>query len=399
MIERKEYLDKLISFKDEPVIKVITGIRRCGKSTILELFKDYLKSNGVTEDQIISVNFEDMDFSDLLDYKVLHDYVMSKTDKEKRYYLFLDELQRVDNFEIALNSLQLRKNIDIYVTGSNAFFLSGELATYLSGRYIEMSMLPLSFKEYVNFLGDKTELLKKYNNYIRYSSFPQVAYFNNDSGKIRDYLEGIYISVILKDVMGRKKINDQTALENLVSFVFDNIGNLTSINKIANTMRNDGKTISFETVESYLSAIKDAYIIYQAKRYNIKGREFLKTGGKYYVCDIGLRYYLLGTKNPDTGRILENIIYLELLRRGFKVYVGKVGDKEIDFVAQKGDTIEYYQVAETVRGEETFNREISAFKNIDDNYPKFLITMDQDLPANINGIRKINALDFLMGDY
>ena len=399
MIERKEYLSELIGYKDTPLIKIISGIRRCGKSTLLELYQQYLLENGVVESQIIAINFEDMNYAEINTAKKLHNYLEPLIIKDKMNYIFLDEIQKVVEFEKVIDSLQLKKNADVYVTGSNAYFLSSEFATYISGRYVEIKMLPLSFKEYLSYVGDKTDFGRKYSNYLQFSSFPQAVYFNNDANKVRGYLDGIYNSVIMKDIMTRKKIADKMMLESVIKFVFDNVGNLYSTNKIANTMTHDGRSISTHTVESYLTSLKESFIIYQAKRYDIKGKQYLKTNDKYYLCDLGLRFYLLGNKGSDRGRMLENVVYLELLRKGFDVYVGKVDEKEVDFVAQKGDITEYYQVAETVREKATLERELASLEAINDHNPKFLLTLDDDPPANHNGIRQLNALDFLMGNW
>jgi predicted AAA+ superfamily ATPase len=395
MINRDEYLNKLIGYKNEPIIKVVTGIRRCGKSTLLKMFQDYLCENKVKKEQIISINFEDMTYSDINDAKKLHDFITSKLIPDEMNYIFLDEIQNVSEFQKAVDSLYIKNNTDIYITGSNAYLLSGELATLLSGRYIEISMLPLSFKEYLAYTGDKTDIGRKFSDYLRYSSFPYTLHLKNDAEKVRDYLSGIYNTVILKDVMARRNISNSMMLESVVNFIFDNIGNLLSTNKISNTMTSNGRTISTHTVENYISALIDSFILYKAKRFDIKGREYLKTNDKYYICDIGLRNFLLGYKGDDTGHILENIVYLELIRRGYNVYVGKIGEKEVDFVAQKGDITIYYQVADTVRGEETLNRELSSLKAIPDNNPKFILTRDDNPPINHNGIYQLNVLDFL----
>ncbi len=396
MIKRELYLNKLIGYKDEQLIKVVTGIRRCGKSTLLKMYQDYLINNGIKKKQIISVNFKDMTYSDINDAKKLHDFITAKLLPDEMNYIFLDEIQNVTDFQKAIDSLYIRENTDIYITGSNAYMLSGELATLLSGRYIEISMLPLSFKEYLSFTGDKTDLSRKFSDYLRYSSFPYTLYMNKDAEKIRDYLTAIYNTVILKDVLTRRKLSNPMMLESLVNFIFNNIGSLLSINKISNTMTSNGRTISTHTVENYLTALIDSSILYKAKRFDIKGREYLRTNDKYYICDIGLRNFLLGYKDTDSGHILENVVYLELIRRNYNVYVGKIGEKEVDFVAQKGDIIEYYQVAETVRGEETLNRELSALMAIPDNNPKYILTRDDNPPINHNGIYQLNVLDFLI---
>jgi predicted AAA+ superfamily ATPase len=396
LVKRQEYLSQLLGFKDERLIKVVSGVRRCGKSTLLLQFMDYLKENGVRNEQIIYINFEDMNFSGLGNAKKLHKYVVSKMQKNKKNYIILDEIQNVKDFEKAVDSFFINENADIYITGSNAKFLSGELATLLSGRYVEISMLPLSFKEYVSFAGE-TDLERKYADYIMFGSFPQIIFFNRDANKIRAYLDGIYSTVVLKDILSRKKIADTFAFGNVAKFIFDNIGNLLSTNRIANIMSGNGKEINARTIESYLEAMADAFIIYKAKRFDIKGGEYLKTGDKYYLCDIGLRYYLLGNKNTDFGHILENVVYLELRRRGFNVYIGKAGEKEIDFVAQSGDRTEYYQVAYSVKDKSTLERELNPLKSVHDHYPKYLITLDNAPPADFNGIKSMNALEWLLG--
>ena len=396
MIKRKEYLDKLIGFKDKQLIKIVTGIRRCGKSTLLEMFRDYLLENGVSKEQIISINFEDMDYADLTNAKALYSYVGSRLIADKKNYVFLDEIQNVADFPKVVDSLFIKNNVDVYITGSNAYMLSGEIATLISGRYVEIEMLPLSFKEYIDFVGDNSDITRKYADYLQYSSFPYTVELNKDPDKIRDYLSGIYNTVILKDVVARKKVSDVMMLESVIRFIFDNIGNLLSTKKIADTMTSDGRKISTHTVESYISALIDSFIIYRAKRYDVKGKQFLKTNDKYYICDIGLRYYLLGSKGTDVGHVLENVIYLELLRRGFDVYVGKVDNLEVDFIAIKQGMPQYYQVAATVREKETLERELKPLESIADHYPKYLLTLDDDPPADHNGIQQINVIDFLL---
>lgn len=396
MILREDYLNKLIKLKDTKIIKVITGIRRCGKSTLLEMFREYLFQNGVQEEQITAINFEDMDYSELTDYKRLYSYLKERLIPNKMNYIFLDEIQLVESYQKAVDSLYIKENVDLYITGSNAYMLSGELTTLLSGRYIEMQMLPLSFKEYLDFIGDRTDLSRKYSDYIQFSSFPYAVSLKNDRSLIRDYLSGIYNTVLLKDVVSRKRISDVMLLESVIRFLFDNIGNRWSTKKISDTMTSNGRKISTHTVETYLSALIDSYIIYQAKRYDVKGKQILKTQEKYYIVDIGLRYYLLGNKGADMGHILENVVYLELLRRGYEVSIGKVDDMEVDFIASNNDGIEYYQVAATVRDADTLDRELKPFKKIADHFPKYLLTLDDDPPTFHNGIRQINALDFLL---
>lgn len=409
-IDRKEYLDFLIKSKDKQIIKVVSGVRRCGKSTLFEIYKDYLLKNGVEKIQIISINFEDMDYEELTDYKKLYEYIKSKMLTDKKNYIFLDEIQYVDKFEKVVDSLFIKENVDLYITGSNAYFMSSELATLLSGRYIELKMLPLSFKEYYqakleyeNFDKKEKKILKTlmqyYNEYIVNSSFPYTLQLNNNLKNIYEYLSGIYNSVLLKDIVARLKIADVMRLESVVKYIFDNIGNLTSISKIANTLTSMGRKTDTKTVEKYVKGLVDGLLIYEVNRYNIKGKEFLSTLSKYYVSDLGLRQMILGNRNIDMGYILENVIYLELLRRKANVYVGQFDKNEIDFVVINSNEVEYYQVALTVLDENTLKRELAAFKNIKDNYPKYLITLDDVLlNADYEGIKIINALEWLLED-
>ena len=409
-IDRKEYLDFLIKSKDKKIIKVVSGVRRCGKSTLFEIYKDYLHKNGVEQNQIISINFEDMDYEELTDYKKLYEYIKSKIIEDKKNYIFLDEIQNVDKFEKVVDSLFIKENIDLYITGSNAYFMASELATLLSGRYIELKMLSLSFKEYYQTRLEYENLDKKenkilktlmqyYNEYIVNSSFPYTLQLNNNLKNIYEYLSGIYNSVLLKDIVARLKIADVMRLESVVKYIFDNIGNLTSISKIANTLTSMGRKTDTKTVEKYVKGLVDGLLIYEVNRYNIKGKEFLSTLSKYYVSDLGLRQMILGNRNIDMGHILENIIYLELLRRKANVYVGQFDKNEIDFVVIDSNEVEYYQVALTVLDENTLKRELAAFKNIKDNYPKYLITLDDVLPnTDYEGIKVINALEWLLGE-
>ena len=395
MVERIEYLERLIAFKDKQVIKIITGIRRCGKSTLLEMFQTYLLGSGVDEEQIIAINFEDYDFIDLVEPKNLYAYIKERLLPHKRMYLFFDEIQHVKDFQRVVDSLYIKKDIDIYITGSNAHMLSGELATLLSGRYVEISMLPLSFKEYVSATGE-ANLMKAYREYTESSSFPYALELRDDFKILQDYLRGIYSTIVLKDIMQRNKIVEPMMLESMLRFVFDNIGNQLSTKKIADTMTSEGRKIDIRTVERYLTAFMESYVVYEAKRYNIKGKQYLKTLEKYYAVDVGLRTMLLGKRGFDAGRILENIVYLELLRRGYDVYVGKVGDMEVDFVAMNRDGLVYYQVAATVRDENTLRRELKSLQAINDSYPKIILTLDEDPEADYDGIRRMSALDWLV---
>ena len=395
LINRKEYLDFLIKLKDKNIIKVVTGIRRCGKSTLFELYKNYLYETGVRDEQIISLNFEnpsDMKFSD---WKELYNYINDRVDSKKMYYVFLDEIQILEHFEKAVDGLFLNKNIDLYITGSNSYMLSGELATYLTGRYMQIHMLPLSFSEYLEYYGRENEL-KKYNTYIENGGFPYLLNLDNNSELINNYLDGIYNTILLKDVVSRNNVKDTLILESIVKFLFDNIGQIVSTNKISATLNSNNRKNSVNTIESYLSYLLDSYLIYKVSRYDIKGKEYLKTGDKYYVCDLGLRNYLLGGIK-DLGSILENVIFLELKRKGYQIYIGKYDDLEVDFVLKNNDGLKYVQVALSVRDEKTLERELNVLTKIKDNYPKYLITLDYD-KVDHEGIRQIPALDFLTGE-
>lgn len=397
-IERTEYLNKLKAFKDKQLIKIITGVRRCGKSTLMEIFQDYLKNAGIADEQILAVNLEDYDFYELRNPQSLYHYIKEHMTKGKKLYVFLDEIQYVENFPDVVNSLFIKKDIDLYLTGSNAYMLSSEIATLISGRYVEIKMLPLSFKEYINATGGGNHLEESYRQYIELSSLPYALDLKGNPRELHDYLNGVYSTIVLKDVVARKKISDPMMLESVVRFTFDNIGNYLSTKKIADAMTSDGRRIDTKTVEKYIDALLESYILYQAKRYHIKGKQYLKTLEKYYVVDIGLRRILLGSKAMDVGHILENIIYLELLRRGYDVYVGKVNELEIDFVAIDEQRQIYFQVAATVRDEAVLRRELASLQQISDNYPKYILTLDNDPEADYEGIRKINALEWLVGD-
>ena len=395
MIARDEYLQKLIDLRDTDLIKVVTGIRRCGKSTLFKLYQDYLKSNGVSNEQIISINFEDLAYEELLNYRSLYDHVKSRLISEKMNYVFSDEIQAVDQFQKAADSLYIQDNVDLYITGSNASLLSGDLATLLSGRYVEIAMMPLSFKEYVSAQTDKSSISELYSKYRKNSSFPGAVEISSH-GKLREYLSGIYNTIVLKDIVARYNIQDVSMLDSIIRFMFDNIGNICSSRKIAGALASSGRKVSANTVERYLSAMTSSYILYQARRYDLKGKQYLASGEKYYVADIGLRNYLLGDKAADLGHILENIVFLELLRRGNDVYIGKVGNSEVDFIAVGEEGTAYYQVAATVREESTLNRELAPLDMIQDHNPKYLLTLDDDPPMFHNGIRQINALDWLL---
>ena len=395
-IERKIYLNKLIAFQNKKVIKIITGVRRCGKSTLLEMFQEYLLAHGVTQKQIVFINFEDYDTVELRDPQKLYSFLKKKLLNGKNTYIFLDEIQHVNNFPEVVDSLFIKDNVDLYLTGSNAYMLSSEIATLISGRYVEISMLPLSFQEYVLATENRDNLALKYSEYLQFSSFPYAMDLREQPLELLDYLNSLYNTIILKDVVSRKKISDVMMLESVVRFTFDNIGNLLSTKKIADTMSSHGRKIDVKTVEKYLTAFTECFILYQAKRYNIKGKQHLSTLQKYYVVDMGLRRILLGSRAFDVGRILENIVYLELLRRDKEVYVGKVDNLEVDFVAMDNEGQCYYQVAATVRDKATLARELAPLQQIVDQYPKYLLTLDEDPDADYNGIRRINVLTWLL---
>lgn len=394
-IERRQYLDKLISFKDKDLIKIITGIRRCGKSTLMEIYQKYLFEHGIQENQILKINFEDFAYRKLLNPETLHEYVIERLHPEKTY-VFLDEIQNVEEWPAVINSLNLRPNIDLYVTGSNAYMLSSELATYISGRYIEIKMLPLSFKEFCS-AYNTSNLQQLYRTYLERSSFPGALPLEEISD-INTYLDGLYNTIVIKDIMVRKNITDTMMLESVLRFVYDNIGNELSSKKIADTLTSNGRKIDTRTIEKYLSALTESFITYEAKRYNIRGRQLLKTNSKYYAVDITLRSMLLGSSAVDVGHILENVVYLELLRRGYKVNVGKIDNLEVDFIATNDTDKIYYQVAATVRDENTLKRELASLDKIKDHNPKILLTLDEDPEANYKGIKKINVLTWLMED-
>ena len=396
-IERTEYLNKLIAFRDKNIIKIITGIRRCGKSTLMEIFQDWLRTEGVSDEQIISVNFEDYDFRELRNPATLHEYVKEHMVEGKMTYVFFDEIQHVTDWQEVIDSLHLRDNLDLYITGSNAYLLSSEISTLIAGRYVEIKMLPLSFKEFAEATNGVGNLSAAYRQYVENTAFPYGLELLEHPKELRDYLEGIYNTVVVKDLSARKRIPDVMMLESVARFVFDNIGSPLSTKKIADTMTSSGRKIDVKTVEKYMDALMESFIVYQAKRYNVKGKQYLKTLEKYYVVDTGLRYLLLGSRATDVGHILENIVYLELLRRGYDVYVGKVDDLEVDFVAMDGKRITYFQVAATVRDENTLLRELASLQKINDHYPKIILTLDEDPEADYDGIRRVNVLDWLIG--
>ena len=403
MNKRDYYINKLIGFKGKNIIKVITGIRRYGKSTLLKLFIDYLKQTNNTDQNIIYINFESLSYINM-DYITLYNEIKTKIDitnsnNFNKFYLFFDEIQMVKQWEKTINSLFIDFDVDIYITGSNAYMLSSELSTYLSGRYVEIKMYPLSFKEFINFdiFSDNTSIDDKFNLYLKYGGLPGLTEFNFDESKINNVLDSIYSTVIMKDIIQKAQVKDLDLLNKISLFLADNIGNISSLNKVNNIITNETKIkANFRTIESYTGLLKNAYIFYNIKRYDIKGKEYLRTLEKYYISDIGIRNYLLGYREVDKGHILENIVYLELLRRDYRIYIGKINNLEVNFIATKQDEKMYVQVSETLLGEETKERELKPLKMIDDNYEKIILTKDKDFILSYNGIKVKNIIDWLL---
>lgn len=401
LIPRKQYLDTLIRLKDKQLIKIVTGIRRCGKSTLFDLYEEYLLNNGVKKENIIRINFESPQFIELWDWLALYRFIKERLQANTMNYILLDEIQNVPDFQRAVDGLFILDNSDVYITGSNAYLLSGELATLLSGRFIEIKMLPLSFKEYLSAFSENQDRATQFRRFIQFGSFPYVLWLEEEQD-IQAYLEGIYTTVILKDVLTRKKIADPDMLQRVVKFLADNIGSPISATSIANTLTSHQRKVSFHTVENYLAALMDSFIFYRVQRYDIKGKQHLSTGAKYYLCDVGLRYYMLGTKPGNFGHILENIVYLELVRRGNEVYVGKVNDTEIDFIAIHKGEKSYYQVVYTVMeldgNDRILQRELRPLQLCKDNNQKFLLTMDNVPPVSHDGIKQCYVVDWLLQD-
>lgn len=397
MKKRDLYLNKLIKFKDKRFIKVITGIRRCGKSTLLKLFREYLLENNISEKQIIYINFESMQFDNIKDYKLLYKYIKEHIAKDSRTYLFLDEIQEVVHWEKAVNSFLVDFNVDIYITGSNAWLLSSELSTLLSGRYVEIKMLPLSFKEYMEFIEKPSNSIEEdFQLYLRYGGLPPIIELNNNFDMIQPFLSGIYNTVLMKDIVQRNTVRDPALLDNLVRFLVDNIGNSISTKKIRDYLTSAGRKTTPATIDNYLQMLEKAFIFYRTNRYDIKGKLYLKTQEKYYIVDTGIRNNLLGLRNIDYGHILENIVYLELLRRGFDVYIGKIGNMEVDFIAVKANKKIYYQVSASILDEKTKNKELRSLMSIPDQYDKVLLTMDRPYVEDFEGIKWVNIIDFLL---
>lgn len=397
LIPRPEYMNFLKRYQDHHLIKVISGVRRCGKSTLFYLYRQYLLNHGVMPEQIITINFEDLAYESLCEYHALYRYIMERMQADKMNYIFLDEIQHVKNFEKVVDSLFIKDNADVYITGSNAYFMSGDLATLLTGRYVELSMLPLSFREFSQGMTGDMSLSEQYNAYIRISSFPYALQFQDDFQAVEEYLSGIYNTILVKDTLRRMRSSDTMMVESLMKFLAANIGSLISPNKIANSMTSAGRKIDNKTVEKYLQGLKDSLLIYQADRFDVRGKQLLKINAKYYLVDPAFRRLLINDTGRDTGHILENIVYLELLRRGDKVYVGQLPRGEIDFVVEKSGTREYYQVAESTLLPEVLERELKPLQSVPDQYPKYLLTLDEIAPeADYDGIKKKNVLRWLL---
>lgn len=404
MILRKEYLKRLQDWKDEKVIKVVTGIRRCGKSTLLSQYRELLGESGVGEEQIIFVNFEELEYEHLLDYKRLYEYIKERLCEGRMTYIFLDEIQKVPSFEKAIDSLFVKENTDIYITGSNAYMLSGDLATLLTGRYVEISMLPLSFREYCELTAKQADAA--FSEYLKNGGMPYVALMDPTEEKVEAYLEGIYNTVIVKDIEDRqarresnpskRKVNDVVLLKMIARFLASTIGSPISVRSITDYLVSSGRKVSPNTVNDYMEVLAEAFVFYPAERFDIVGKQLLKANKKWYMVDLGLRNYILPRKNYDLGFSIENIVYFELLRRGYKVNIGRNGNAEIDFVARRRESLTYFQVTADMTAEATFEREMKALRDIRDNYEKIVLTLDRFTLGNYEGIQVVNVLDWLM---
>lgn len=401
MINRPIYLNKLISFKDHEAIKVITGIRRCGKSSILALFAEHLKSVGVNNDNILQINFEDLQYGNMT-YLELNNFIKEKLDSTKgKFYILLDEIQKIDKWELAVNSLRLDNRTDIYITGSNAYMLSSQLSTYLSGRYVEIKMQPLSFKEYLDFYRDRDISREaKFNNYLKYGGMPGLATFEFNEPQIIQMLDGIFSTVLMKDIIEQADVRDPALITKITKFLADNVGNNVSINKMKNTLISQNvisKGMKPSTIDNYIMLLENAFVFYNANRYDIKGKEYLKTQGKYYMVDTGLRNYFIGFRGEDRGHLIENVVYMELLHRGYNVSIGKINDKEVDFVATKFNDKLYVQVTDSLMEDSTRVREFASLKAINDNFEKIILTLDNVfVGTNDEGIKVLNLIDWLV---
>lgn len=406
MVERKEYLEELISWKDEQVIKVVTGIRRCGKSTLLLQYQAWLKNNGVSDAQIVSVNFEELEYEELLDYKRLYAYLKGRLVPGKTTYIFLDEIQNVVGFEKVVDSLYVKPDVDIYLTGSNAYMLSGDLATLLTGRYVEIKLLPLSFGEFLAITGLDAE--RGLAEYLNCGGLPYIARMNRTEEKVDTYLEGIYNTVIVKDIEARqsrkerepskRKVTDIALLKSIARYLASVVGSPVSIRNVTDYLVSSGRKVSANTVDDYVDTLTESFVFYPVERFDIAGKQLLKTNRKLYIVDLGLRNHILPKRTYDLGFSLENMVYLELLRRGYRVWVGKLGTTEVDFVAEKQGEYTYFQVTADMTAQETFEREMRPLTLIRDNYEKVILTADRLTPGNYDGIRVKNLVDWLLGD-
>ncbi|MDT4763067.1 ATP-binding protein [Sphaerochaeta sp. PS] len=402
MLEKRDvYLFQLIKFKDKPLIKVLSGMRRCGKSSLLILFESYLLANAVAPDHIIRMNFESLEYDDLTSYKQLYAYLQKKIAKDKgTYYLLLDEIQQVESWERVVNSLQVDYPVDMYLTGSNAYLLSSELSTLLAGRYVEIPMQPLSFKEYLDFVGHEgsVSLSDRFTDYLTYGGLPTVIQLMDQKETINAFLSGVVNTVILKDVVQRNQVRDPALLESLLKYIAANIGNIVSTKKIADYLNSSGRKTTSDTIDNYLGMLESAYIIHRANRYDLKGKLFLKTFEKYYIADLGIRNQLVGSRNTDYGQILENIVFMELKHRQYTVSIGKVGTLEVDFIAIRPGRKIYIQVSATILDDTTRERELRPLLAIEDQYDKMILTMDYTFSKDFEGIKVVNILDFLLDD-
>lgn len=404
MVERKEYLDQLWAWKDEQQIKVVTGIRRCGKSVLLEQYQQKLLAEGVAPEQIISINFENLDYEPLKDYMELYRYLKERLCTDKMTYIFLDEVQEVPSFEKVVDSLSIKDQVDIYITGSNAYMLSSELATLLSGRYTEIKMLPFSFREYIAETGLPKE--EAFAEFMKTGGIPYVAAMNRTDEKVDQYLEGIYNTVIVKDIEQRqlrkekegntRKITDIALLKNIARYLASVIGSPVSMKSITNYLTSSGRKISQNTVSDYVDALKESFIFYSVERFDIVSKQLLKINNKLYMVDMGIRNHILPRKRYDLGFAIENIVFLELMRRGYKINIGKYGTTEVDFVVQKEGVLTYYQITADMTAEETFEREMRPLRSIPDNYEKVVLTLDHFSLGNYDGIKVVNVIDWLL---
>lgn len=406
LINRPEYLNQLIQNRDVDMVKIVTGIRRCGKSSLLDLFHQYLSDSGVPDENIIHMNLESLRYRELSDYLAFYDYISERIPKNGKTYLIFDELQVVEHWEKAIESFRLDFDVDIYITGSNAYLLSTEFSTLLSGRYVEIRMLPLSFKEFMTFYEFEadTSVEEKFQKYLQFGGMPILREYRFNEARANQALEGIYSTVVLRDILQRNSGADQGMLQKITLFLCSNIGSITSPNNIGNVLSNEGeiqgakgKAVAGKTVDKYISMLRSAFIFYSVSRYDVKGKQLLKTLGKNYIIDMGFRNMLLGYRDADRGHIIENIVFLELLRRDYRVYIGKVGETEVDFVAEKPDDKLYIQVTESMMSPETRERELRPLRMIPDNYEKIVLSMDRSYITSYDGIKSLYLIDWLLG--